>query len=239
MAFMHGSKAKVYLNGRDVSGYVKSVSQAAEIDTASVDVMGSTYKQSVTGLVGANINIGGYIDGAAGASDELFGPGGAFQSTNYAYMIFAPQGNVDGAYGYQYACWPNAYELTTDVGDAGQFTWGAQSDVGLERGLIAHAYAVEGAGGTKPSVSTGYSEPAATTLGGTALLSVGAAAASLAVTLSSSTTTNGTYTTFATFTTTSTAYAQQRLVIAPVTINQFVRCVWTGTGTFAVLFKRN
>ncbi|MCU0297752.1 MAG: hypothetical protein MUF33_04430 [Candidatus Nanopelagicales bacterium] len=239
MPFMHGSKAKVFLNGRDVSGFVRSVSAASELDTASVDVMGGTYKQSVTGLLGANVNLQGYIDGAAGASDELFGPAGAFQSTNYAYLLYAPQGNVEGSFGYGYAAWPNSYEMTTDVGDAGSFSWGAMSDVGLERGRLVHAYEAEGAGGTNPSVSTGFDDGAATTAGGSAYLMVGASAASLAVTLSSATTTNGTYTTFATFSTTSVAYNQQRLVIAPTTINQFVRCVWTGTGTFAVLFHRN
>jgi hypothetical protein len=240
MAFKHGSKAKIYMGGTglgdDVSGFIRSVSQTSELDTASIDVMGGSYKQSVTGLLGASMSLQGYIDGSAGGSDELFGPDGAFQSVDRVNMIYLPQGGTAGSAGYGMAAWSTSFELSTDIGDAGTFSVNLQSDVGLERGILAHAFQAEGAGGTSPSAATGWDYGTQTTDGGWAYLIVNSAS-SLAVTLSSSTSTNGTYTTFATFTTTS-VKGSQRLSIAPTTIERYIRCVWTGTGTFAVLFGR-
>lgn len=239
MAFKHGSKAKLYLDGYDVSGYTRSISQSSELDTASVDVMGGTYKQSVTGLLGASINIGGYIDNTATVGqDPVFQS--AFVATAQTDLIYMPQGNTAGDMGYGMRAWPNNYELTTDIGDAGTFSWGAQSDVGLDGGMLIHAYGNEAAGGTAPSAATGFSYgTGATTNGATAYLLVGSAAASLVVSISSATATNGTYTVHGTFGTTSTPYTTERILInTGVTINQFIRCVWTGTGTFAVLFSR-
>ena len=240
MAFKHGSKARIYVGGTglgdDISPYVRSVTNSSELDTASVDVMGGTYKQSVTGLLGASLSLQGYIDGAAGASDAIFGPSGAFQSSTKENVIYMPQGNTGGEFGYGMNSWETSYEMTTDVGDAGQWTANFQSDVGLQRGMLVHAYQAEGAGGTAPSVSTGWDYTAQSTLGGWAYL-ITNTAASLAVTLSSSTATNGTYNTFATFTTTS-VKGSEYIPIATTTIERFIRCVWTGTGTFAVLFGR-
>jgi hypothetical protein len=240
MAFAHGSKAKIYMNGYDVSPFTRSVSQASELDTASVDVMGGTYKQSVTGLLGATLNVSGFVDGAAAGSDVLFGPGGAFQTTTKSQVLYIPQGNTGGNMGYGMDAWESTYEVTTDIGDAGTFSAAFQSDVGLDGGMLVHAYQNEAAPGTAPSVSTGWQYGGgATTNGAVGYLMVGSAAASLAVTISSATATNGTYTTHLTFSTTSTPYTWQRSTVAVgTTINQFIRCVWTGTGTFAVLFAR-
>lgn len=240
MAFAHGSKAKIYLNGYDVSPFTRSVGLSSELDTASVDVMGGTYKQSVTGLLGATLNVSGYIDGAAAGSDALFGPAGAFQTTTKSQVLYLPQGNTGGSFGYGMDSWESTYEQTTDIGDAGTFSSTFQSDVGLDGGMLIHAYGNEAAGGTSPSPTTGYQYGGgATTNGAVAYLMVGSAAASLAVTVSSANATNGTYTTHVTFSTTSTPYTWQRSTVnTGVTINQFIRCVWTGTGTFAVLFAR-
>jgi hypothetical protein len=235
MAFKHGSKAKLYLNGFDASGYTRSISQSSELDTASVDVMGGTYKQSVTGLLGANFTVQGYIDNTATiGQDPVFG--GAFVQATQSDLIYMPQGNTAGSMGYGLRCWPNSYEMTTDIGDAGTFSWGAQSDVGLDGGMLIHAYGNEAAGGTSPSGSTGWSYgTGATTAGAAAYLLVGSAASSLVVSISSATATDGVYTTHVNFNSTSTPYTTQA---TGVTLNQYIRCVWTGSGTFAVLFSR-
>jgi hypothetical protein len=123
MAFKHGSKATFRIDNnagtlQDLSAYISSISMPFEIDTASIDVMGSTYKQSVTGLAGGQISIQGKFDPIPDAhfNGILFGiTGNATVSFEYK-----PQGGSSPVYTGE--CWLTSYEATTDVGDAGSFS---------------------------------------------------------------------------------------------------------------------
>ena len=128
MAFKHGSKATFRLDGNagtlvDLSTYISSVGMPFEMDTASVDVMGGTYKQSVTGLAGGTISLQGKFDPTLDAhmNGILFGiTGGATVSFEYK-----PQGTASPVYTGE--CWLTSYEITTDVGDAGSWSASLQT----------------------------------------------------------------------------------------------------------------
>jgi len=123
MAFKHGSKATFRLDNnagslQDLSTYISSVGMPFEMDTASIDVMGGTYKQSVTGLAGGSISLQGKFDPVLDAhmNGILFGiTGGASVSFEYK-----PQGGSSPVYTGE--CWLTSYEVTTDVGDAGSWS---------------------------------------------------------------------------------------------------------------------
>jgi hypothetical protein len=126
MAFMHGSKATFSLDQFspatlvNLSTYISSISFPVEMDTASIDVMGGTYKQSVTGLAGGTISLQGKYDPTLDAhmNGILFGvTGGASVSFQYD-----PQGTSSGRPRYTGECWLTSYEVTTDVGDAGSWS---------------------------------------------------------------------------------------------------------------------
>jgi hypothetical protein len=124
MAFKHGSKATFSLDNnagtlQPLSTYISSISFPEEMDLASIDVMGGTYKQSVTGLAGGSISLQGKYDPTLDAhmNGILTGTtGGA--SVSFSYW---PQGA--GGPVYTGECWLTSYEVSTDVGDAG--TWSA------------------------------------------------------------------------------------------------------------------
>jgi len=124
MAFKHGSKATFSLDQFTpatlvaLSTYISSISFPLEMDTASIDVMGGTYKQSVTGLAGGTISLQGKYDPTLDAhmNGILFGvTGGASVSFQYE-----PQGGSTPRYSGE--CWLTSYEVSTDVGDAGSWS---------------------------------------------------------------------------------------------------------------------
>jgi hypothetical protein len=139
MAFRHGSKAVFRLDNnagslQDLSAYISSISMPFEMDTASIDVMGGTYKQSVTGLAGGSISLQGKFDPVLDAhmNGILFGiTGGA--SVSYQYD---PQGATTGLPRYSGEAWLTSYEATTDVGDAGSWSAQLQTTGTITRGTV-------------------------------------------------------------------------------------------------------
>lgn len=229
MAFQHGSKAKVLLNGYDISGFTKSVSMSGSVDTAEVSVLGNTAKQYVPGLMDATLSLDGAIDGAAGAGDEILNAAFTVATDGLLYL---PQGY--GSVGQPALGFDGnvvSYELNTDVGDAGTWSASMQSTVGFERGVLLHPYQAEGAGGN----STGYDQTTvSTTAGGVGVVSA-ASGTTLVVKIQDSAD-NISFADILTFTTIN-ARSYQRQVIAG-TVRRYVRCLWTGTGTFAASFVR-
>lgn len=230
MAFTHGSKAKVFLNGYDLTGYTTNVAQSGSADTADVSVLGNTAKAYVLGLQDGTMSLSGVLDGAAGQGDEILSGAIAAQAAA-DNALYLPQGNVLGLPAYGMDSWQTAYEVTADVGDAAKWSASLQSNVGTERLLVHHIFQAEGAGGNSTGVDYGS---VSTTNGGVAYLHA-TAGASLIVKVQDSAD-NSTFADIGTFTTLN-ARGFQRLAIAG-TVRRYTRCLWTGTGTFVMAFGR-
>lgn len=126
MAFSHGSKAKISVDNAagtltDISSYVSSIGMPQSLDTASVDVMGSTSKQSVTGLSEGTVTLDGKFDPTLDALMDGIKYG--LTAGGMITIRYDPQGNsATGLPRYTMEAWLTSYEVSTDVGDAASWT---------------------------------------------------------------------------------------------------------------------
>lgn len=227
MAFMHGSKAKVYGNGYDLSAYLNSFTHPVSVDSAETSTFGNTFKTYVPGLVDATISAEGIYDGAASAVDEVFV---AMLSDADDIYSFLPQGSTFGLPFFGMQVISTSYEANSDIGDVSKVTFGAQSNIGFDRGLIYHPLQAEGAGGNTASIDNA----AQTTAGGVGYLQV-VSGASLIVKVQDSAD-NSSFADIITFSTFN-ARGAQRVAITG-TVRRYTRVLWTGTGTFFAGFCR-
>src|SRR3990172_9762122 len=176
MAFIHGSKAKIYLNGYNMSPYLRNVQAPFTIDTAETSTFGNLFKTYVPGLKDGSISCDGIYDGATDAVDQVFTA--ALDSTAEDIFTLCIQGDVFGGPGFGFSSTTTNYQVTSGIGDVSQVTIQGQNNMGLERGLILHALAQETADnidGTNNGVDGG----AATTTGWSAYLQITQAAATM------------------------------------------------------------
>ena len=231
MAFIHGSRATVYLNGYDISSYTKSVSQSVSLDTADATVLGNTAKQYVTGQQDSTASIDGIFDGAAAGSDFIVSTAIAPDGVEDQLLWF-PQGGTIGLPCLAIGGFVNNYEAGADVGDVSNWSAQIQSTYGMDRGVILHPMQAEAVGGN----STGVNQTASSSNGAVAYLQA-TAGTTLIVKVQDSAD-NSAWADIAglTFTSLSTR-GYQRLSVTG-TIRQYVRALWTGSGTFALGFSR-
>ena len=238
MAFGHGSRSKVYVNGYDLTGYLKSFSSSGQADTHETTTFGKTAKEYIAGLKDATLSAEGLLDGATDAIDQVLAAalGGASSIWNW-YL----QGDaVVGDDGYGFDAIETSYEIETPVEDVASISVEAQSKVGRERVKSLHPLGQETASGNSTVVDNG----AATTNGGVAYLQVPALAGTaptLDVKIQHSAD-NVTYTDLIVFTQVTAGRKAERKAVTG-TVNRYVKAVWTlaGTGptaTFHVAFGR-
>lgn len=65
MAFRHGSKAVITVNGVDLSTFSDNLDLDVDVDTADTSMFGSTWKSSIAGLIGAKLAMSGAYDPTA------------------------------------------------------------------------------------------------------------------------------------------------------------------------------
>ena len=228
MAFNHGSKARALLNGFDVSAYLSSMAMAGSMETADVSVMGNTAKQFVTGLMAASITFDGKFDPA----EDVVLAAAMSAGASYDELLYFPSGyGTIGNSVYGFEGFNTAYNIDTSVSDAAKWTGTLESTTGFERGALLHPYQAEVAGGN----STGFDQTTvSTTNGGVGFLNA-SAGATLIVKIQDSAD-NSAFADILTFSTLSAAGAQRSVIAG--TVRRYVRCLWTGTGTFAASFVR-
>lgn len=226
MSFSHGSKAKVLLNGNDLSDYIKGVGSNNSLDVADVSVLGNTAKQYVTGLLDAQVSLDGVFDPVAEEwlSDMMA------DRDNLVVMTYYPQGFAAGGPAWGYQGWITSFDVNTPVGDAATFTSQMQSSSGYERGVSLHPLQAEVSGGN----TTGQNNGAASAAGGVGFLQA-TAASSLAVKIQDSAD-NSSWADILTFNSLSAAGQERKEMTG--TVRQYVRALWTGSGTFAASFTR-
>ncbi len=235
MAFSHGSKARLYIAGYDLTGFLKGVKAPAEIDKAEVTTLNKTSRCYIPGLQTATLSAEGFYDGSAGAIDDVLR-----QITGLASAVMAhlPAGDGIGKTAVCMDAIETSYEDDTSVDDAAQLSFEAQSNVGAERCLILHALGAETVGGQ----AAGQDNTAPTTFGGAGYVIATVPAANAPTVKIQHSTDNNTYADLLTFNPLATGRFHQRQEVAPgVTINRYVRALWTTAGAcppFFVAFYR-
>lgn len=144
MAIPHGSKAKAYINGYDLTAYFTALNVDGVADVAEVTTLGKTAKEYVVGLKDATFSLEGNWDGAAAAVDEVLQ---AALGASSAIVNFLPEGDGFGKVAYGADAIETAYSVSTPIEDAGKVTASGQvRSGGMERGLVHHPLQAEVAG---------------------------------------------------------------------------------------------
>ncbi|MHB8409842.1 MAG: hypothetical protein ACYDHY_17445 [Acidiferrobacterales bacterium] len=97
MAKYHGSKAKIYAGGYDLSGSTSSLDADNQTEAADVTTFGATAKAFVPGVQISKIKQKTFYDDTAGAIEPMIA---AFRGTGGAVATFYPGGDAAGNPGY-------------------------------------------------------------------------------------------------------------------------------------------
>lgn len=228
--FTHGRDAVVYQDGNDLTGYLRSLSNSASVETAEVSTFLDDDKAYIGGLTDATISAEGLFDSSFdGNINTITGSG-----TKSIWSIY-PAGDAAGSAGRGYSLDITSAERTADVGDVVMVSIEGQSSVGTERVISQHALAQRTASGTAAVVDNA----ASSTTGGYGYAHATAASGTVAIKVQHSAD-NITYADLLTFTALTAAGGQRGAVTG--TVNRYTRLVFTataGTATFAVGFGRN
>jgi len=239
LPFAHGSRARVYVNGYDLTGYLKSFSSGGQADVLEATVFSKREKEYVPGLKDGSLSAEGLFDGDTGAVDETVAA--ALGSSSSLWLWF-PQGeSAVGSDGYGFDAIATAYEVSTPVEDLAAITVEAQSRIGRERVKSLHPLSQETAGTNGTTIDNG----AASSDGAVAVLQVTAISGTsptLDVTVQHSPD-GTTWTDLIAFTQVSAAHQAERKTVTG-SVDQHVRAIWTLGGTnpaatFTVAFGRN
>lgn len=97
MAFVHGSRGQVLINGTDISAYCNSIDFPVTVDNADTTTMGLTWHTNLSGLRGAELSLEGFYDPTAST-----GPAAVLRAviagTVPATLTYRPAGSVAGQY---------------------------------------------------------------------------------------------------------------------------------------------
>jgi hypothetical protein len=236
MAFSHGSTAKAFANGVNLSRYLRSVGASGVRDVAETSGLSSTAKEYIPGLKDATLSGEGMFDGTAGASDPILAAAlGA--SAESVWTVF-PASDTIGNRGIGISCHHTQYEVTSPVDDVNMLTVEANSNVGQES-IIAHsAHGTVTASGTASATVDGAAQ---STGGGAGYLhAIFAGTGTFTVKLQDSAD-DSTYADKQSFTALSAGTAAQRVAVSG-TVARYTRVVWTmagsGTAAFQASFGR-
>ncbi|HSW64402.1 MAG TPA: hypothetical protein VLH56_14005 [Dissulfurispiraceae bacterium] len=226
MSFVHGSSGRFYVNGFNLSAFLKSVSGSEEIEAHDSTTFGATAKTYVPGLVDATLSAEGLFSGAVAATDAVLSA--ALRGRTPVLWNWLPAGDVDGAFGYGMSAISTSYEIETPVDDLVSVSTEAQSNTGMERTQVLHPLAAQTATGNGVARDHG----AATTAGGAGYLQVMAASGTTPnlVARVQHSVDNSVWVDLITFAAVTAANVAQRLTVAG-TVNRWTRTTWAITGT--------
>lgn len=227
MAFSHGSKAKVLVNGYDLSNYLRSVSFSALADTAETTTLGSTAKTYIPGLQDATVSAEGIYDGSPKAVDEILQAALGAESTIWVYL---PQGDGVGKSGFGIECIETSYEIESPVDDVAAISVEAQSKVGREQVVVLADLQTRTASGNGSTRDDGASSSDGA-VGYLQVLGLSGSGAALTVTIQHSSD-GSNWSSLINFPQVSTSGVPkaQRIAVQG-TVNRYVRAIWTLSGT--------
>lgn len=145
MATPHGKETKGYVNGFDLTAFLKTLGVAGEADPADCTTFGNQSKKYVPGLVDAKLKAEGVFDGldplaADKVLKDIFG-------TADSVWSYLPDGEGFGKVAFGAIAIEAAYEVESEVGDIVQLSVEGQSNSGMEAGHVLHALGAEVATG--------------------------------------------------------------------------------------------
>lgn len=229
--FIHGKNAVVYQDGNDLTGYLRSLSNSAEVETAESTTFADDDKTYVPGLADATISAEGLFDSTFdGELNSITGSG-----TKSVWSVY-PGGDADGSCGRGYSLDVTSAERTAEIGDVVMVSIEGQSSVGTEAIISHHGLAQRTASGT----ATVVDNSASSANGGYGYLHATAASGTVVVKVQHSSD-NSTYVDYLTLGTV-TASARSFRTTATGTVNRYTRVVYTitsGTATFVAGFGRS
>jgi hypothetical protein len=229
--FIHGSNATVYQDGNDLTGYLRSLSNSAEVETAESTTFADDDKTYIAGLADATISAEGLFDASFdGELNSITGSG-----TKSVWSVY-PAGDAAGSQGRGYSLDVTAAERTAEIGDVVMVSIEGQSSVGTEPIISHHALAQRSTSGTASVVDNA----ASSANGGYGYLHATSASGTVVVKVQHSSD-NSTYADYLTIGTI-TASARSFRTTATGTVNRYTRLVYTitsGTATFVAGFGRN
>lgn len=227
--FTHGKNAVVYQDGNDLTGYLRSLTNSAEVETAESTTFNDDDKTYVTGVGDATLSAEGLFDETFdGNINTITGSG-----TKSVWSVY-PAGDTVGQPGRGYSLDITSAERTAEVGDVVMVSLEGQSSVGTEAIVSHHAKAEVTTSGT----ATVVDGSASSANGGHGYIHATAVSGTVAVKVQHSSD-NVSYADLVSFTDLTAASAERVTVTG--TVNRYTRLVYTataGTATFVAGFGR-
>lgn len=236
MAFIHGSKARVYVNGYELSPYFRSAAISRSADMAESSAFLTSAKQYVPGMNDATASFEGMYDGSAAAIDERLSAILAVSTKQIVQVNLGTEAVGSVAHGM--LADESTVDVTADTGDVATIDSEFQSSSGAERMLIHKPQTVITTANDGPEAS--IDNLASSPDGGVGYLHVLAASGSptLDVRLQHSVD-DSVWADLITFTP-ATAIGAERIVVAG-TVNRYTRsldAIDTGSATYIMAFGR-
>lgn len=99
MAFAHGSRGQILVNGNDLSAYCNSIDFPVTVDNADTSTLGAGWHTNLSGMRSAELSLEGFYDPTASS-----GPAAVLRAviagTVPATLIYRPAGSVAGQYSH-------------------------------------------------------------------------------------------------------------------------------------------
>jgi hypothetical protein len=233
MAFSHGTLAKLFANGYDLSGWLKEIQSSGTATAEDATTLNKFSKVYSPGLADATLRFDGLYDGVAAAIDEILQAALA----GAAVLTWLPVGDVFGSVGYGLEAVSTGYDVPAPVAGLVKITGMAQSKVGRERGVILHLLARRQTTGNGTAIDN-----TAESLNGAAAYLQVTANSGLAATIKVQHSTNNTdWVDLITFTVADTDTILAVRTAVTGTIARYARATWATTAldcTFELLFCR-
>lgn len=236
MAIPHGSKAVVWLNGQDVSGYFDDADIPVSVDTAESTTFGKSAKTYVVGQSDATFSLAGKYDGSAAAIDEILSGILGLGDQN---LLWLPGGDGFGNRGKALQGSVSKYDVHAPVNGVVATALDVQADGGVQATRVLHPHATEAAAMN----GSAYDNGASSANGGVGFLHVDAITGTPnAVIKIQHSTDNITFTDLITFANVTAAKTAQKVAVAG-TVNRYVRAMVFSIGgassvSFIVAFAR-
>ena len=233
MAFAHGRNGRVFINGFDISAFLKQAGGGATVQMLDTTAFGTTDDMTfIPGLKKAMMKMNGLLDETAvtGIGTLLEA---AFGAANSIFTLVPSSGDVIGQACFGFSANLGTYNLDTSVGGIGKLDAEATSNYGWERLIIHHAMTTEVATATGAAQDNG----AASTNGGVGFLQVPdiTGITALDVVIQDSADGSTGWATILTFASVTADRAKERVAITG-TVRRFTRYVATFTGAGSAQF---
>jgi len=226
LSITHGSQARVYANGFDLSTFLNSISSSTEVEAHDSTTFTATAKTYIPGLIDATLSAEGLFSGAVGATDAVFFA--ALRDAPASVWCWLPIGDIDGSFGYGMNAFETNYSIESPVDGLVAVSVEAQSIVGADRVQILAPLTAR----TVTGNGTSRDNTILTTAGGVGYLQVTAFAGTsptLTVRIQHSVD-NSVWVDLITFTAVGATVNAQRMAITG-TVNRWTRAIWTIGGT--------